>query len=73
MQTVIAEKLKSRTPDILVRPPVDIFGVLDFLKANAILKATHPVRDEVKRKIEAALEHRQLPMIPEPGAVTVVP
>lgn len=73
MQTVIAEKLKSRTPDILVRPPVDIFGVLDFLKANAILKATLPVRDEVKRKIEAALEHRQLPMVPEAGAVTVAP
>jgi len=73
MQTVIAEKLKSRTPDVLVRPPVDIFGVLDFLKANAILKSTAPVRDEVKRKIEAALEHRQLPMLPETGAVTVAP
>jgi NTE family protein len=63
MQTVIAEKLKSRSPDVLVRPNVGVFGVLDFLKANAILKATAPVKDEVKRKLEAAIEHRQVPMV----------
>lgn len=58
MQSVIAEKLKSRRPDILVRPAVDIFRVLDFLKAAAIVRATAPVKDEVKRKVEAALEGR---------------
>jgi Predicted esterase of the alpha-beta hydrolase superfamily len=59
MQSVTAEKLKSRRPDILIKPSVDAFKVLDFLKATAILKATAPVRDEVKRKIEAALEARE--------------
>jgi NTE family protein len=58
MQTVIAEKLKSRAPDVLIRPKVDIFRVLDFMKANAILRATAAVKDEVKRAVEAALEGR---------------
>lgn len=58
MQTVIAEKLKSRAPDVLIRPPVDLFRVLDFLKATAILKSTAVVKDDVKRQVEAALEAR---------------
>lgn len=56
MQTVTSEKLKSRSPDVLIRPPVDIFRVLDFLKATAILKSTASVKDDAKRQIEAALE-----------------
>lgn len=58
MQTVTAEKLKSRTPDVLIRPPVDVFRVLDFLKATAILKATAPVKETTKRQVEAAIEAR---------------
>lgn len=58
MQTVTSEKLKSRRPDVLIRPPVDVFRVLDFLKATAILKSTASVKDSTKRQIEAALEAR---------------
>lgn len=58
MQSLMAEKLKSRQPDVLVRPPIDAFRVLDFMKAAAILKSTAAVKDEVKRKVEAALEAR---------------
>lgn len=58
MESVISEKLKSRRPDVLVQPPVDAFRVLDFLKANAIIRSTASVRDEVKRQVEAALEGR---------------
>jgi len=58
MQALIAEKLKSRRPDILIRPPVDSIGVLDFLKARDILAATAGIREEVKvavgRRLEAA-------------------
>lgn len=60
MQTVTRQKLRLRQPDILIRPPVDAFGVLDFLKATAILKSTALVKDEVKRQVEAALEGRLL-------------
>ena len=58
MHAVTAEKLRTRRPDILVRPSVDHFRVLDFLKASAILKSTAGVKDEVKRAVEAALSAR---------------
>ena len=58
MQALIAEKLKSRQPDVLIRPPIDGIGVLDFLKAKDILAATACVREEVKaavgRRLDAA-------------------
>ncbi|MCK0198783.1 patatin-like phospholipase family protein [Ancylobacter sp. 6x-1] len=53
--TIVSEKLKSGAPDILIRPNVDAFRVLDFFRAVAILKAAEPVKDEVKRRLEAAL------------------
>jgi NTE family protein len=56
MQALIAEKLRSRVPDILIRPPVDRFRVLDFMKIRDILEATAAVRETVKRGIEACIE-----------------
>lgn len=55
MQSITAEKLKSRQPDILVRPDIDSFRVLDFLKAQKILEAAEPTRDKVKRELERAM------------------
>ncbi|WP_237154569.1 patatin-like phospholipase family protein [Oryzibacter oryziterrae] len=55
MQSLITEKLKSRHPDVLVRPPVSDIRVLDFMKAREILEATASVKDEVKRGIDAVL------------------
>ncbi|CAI9409867.1 hypothetical protein ANOBCDAF_02136 [Pleomorphomonas sp. T1.2MG-36] len=58
MQALISEKLKSRQPDVLIRPPIDGVGVLDFTKAKEILAATACVREEVKaalgRRLDAA-------------------
>ncbi|WP_370675309.1 patatin-like phospholipase family protein [Pleomorphomonas sp. PLEO] len=58
MQALISEKLKSRQPHVLIRPPVDGIGVLDFTKARDILAATASVREEVKaavgRRLDAA-------------------
>ena len=53
--SIVGEKLKAGAPDILIRPNVDAFRVLDFFRATAILKASEPVKDEVKRRLEAAL------------------
>lgn len=53
--SIVAEKLKSGAPDILIRPDVDTFRVLDFFRAAAIFKAAEPVKDEVKRRVEAVL------------------
>ncbi|MEZ5841449.1 MAG: patatin-like phospholipase family protein [Hyphomicrobiales bacterium] len=55
MTSVVNEKLKARQPDILIRPDVDQFKVLDFLKAPTILKAAEPIKDEMKRRLERIL------------------
>jgi NTE family protein len=53
---ITAQKLKMRPPDILVRPPVEQFGVLDFLRAAQILRAAEGAKDELKRKLTAQME-----------------
>lgn len=51
MNTLVAEKLKERVPDILIRPPVERFRVLDFLKARDIIPAAEPIKHELKRRL----------------------
>jgi NTE family protein len=53
---ITAQKLKMRSPDILVRPSVEQFGVLDFMRANQILRAAESVKDELKRRLSARFE-----------------
>ena len=55
MQAITAEKLKNRHPDILIKPNINAFRVLDFLKAEQVLTASEPVKDDLKRKLEKAL------------------
>lgn len=59
MQSIIANKLTQCTPDILIRPPVSRFRVLDFMKIDAVMAETVAVKDEVKRAVETALEARR--------------
>ena len=61
MQSIIANKLTQCRPDILIRPPVSRFRVLDFMKIDAVMAETVAVKDEVKRAVEAALEARREP------------
>ena len=49
---IVAAKLKIYRPQIVVRPAVDRFRVLDFFDARGILAAAEPVKDELKREIE---------------------
>ncbi|MBS9477378.1 patatin-like phospholipase family protein [Ancylobacter radicis] len=53
--SIVGEKLKSGAPDILIRPNVHDFRVLDFFRVAAIFKAAEPAKDEVKRRLEAVL------------------
>jgi len=39
-----------------VRPRVGAFRALDFLKASAILRASEPVKAELKEKLSGLLE-----------------
>jgi NTE family protein len=55
MHAITNQKVALRPPDILARPNVDAFKVLDFLKVGAILRATASVREEVKRELDRAV------------------
>jgi NTE family protein len=53
---IVAQKLKSRAPDVLVRPAVGGHHVLDFFHAKEIFAAAEACRDTMKRDIAAAIE-----------------
>jgi NTE family protein len=50
---ITAQKLKVRAPDILVRPRVEQFRVLDFFRAAQILRSSESAKDYVKRSLAA--------------------
>jgi NTE family protein len=53
MQSLIAMKLKMDPPDIFLRPEVNRFKVMDFLKAQDILDESASIKDRLKRALEA--------------------
>lgn len=57
MQSAItAQMLKSHTPGLLIRPPVDDFRLLDFFRAEKIMTAAEPIKDDVKRAVDRFLK-----------------
>ncbi|WP_113447939.1 patatin-like phospholipase family protein [Rhizobium cremeum] len=56
MQSNIALKLKLGSPDIFLRPNVNAFRVLDFLKARQVIESTEGVKDVLKRELNARIE-----------------
>jgi NTE family protein len=58
MQSIIANKLRQCQPDILIRPTVSKYRVLDFMKIDALMAESADIKDELKRQIEAAIEAR---------------
>ena len=58
MQSIIAHKLKQQPPDILIRPNVSKYRVLDFMKIDTLMAETEAIKDELKREIEKAVESR---------------
>ena len=48
---ITAQKIKLRAPDILVRPKVEHFAVLDFFRASQILRAAEDSKEELKLKL----------------------
>ena len=48
---IVAEKLRSGGPDLVIRPNVGIFRLLDFFQASAILRAADPIKAEVKQRL----------------------
>ena len=54
MQSIIDMKRKAHPPQILLRPEVHQFRVLDFLKAKEILAESEGVAEQLKRDLDAA-------------------
>jgi NTE family protein len=55
LRSIIREKLQAAAPDILIRPNVGPYKVLDFFKSEEILDASAVSKDEFKRALEAKL------------------
>lgn len=56
MQSIVKAKMAQRPPDILIRPEIAPFRVLDFLKAKEILDATEETKEALKRQLSELLE-----------------
>jgi NTE family protein len=52
---IMSEHLKHGAPDLIVRPKVGIFRTLDFLQASAILRASEPVKADLKERLGVLL------------------
>ncbi|MCB8836960.1 patatin-like phospholipase family protein [Aurantimonas sp. VKM B-3413] len=70
MQAIIESKLKMSPPDILLRPPVSPYGVLDFLRIREILEETASFKEEAKQAIGRMIEAESHP---QTGAETGLP
>ena len=55
-QSITETRLRITPPDILMRPSVDSYGVLDFMKSKAILEGTAPLREELKSLLGPLLD-----------------
>ncbi|MEJ0075513.1 MAG: patatin-like phospholipase family protein [Alphaproteobacteria bacterium] len=53
--TIVAHKLKEGAPDLVLRPNIGIFRMLDFFQASAVLRAADPIKAELKTRLPALL------------------
>ena len=53
--SIIKERLKFIKPDICIKPEIYDVRVLDFVKAESILKQAQPAKEELKRKLSDML------------------
>lgn len=60
LRSIMREKLKSVTPDILISPMVGRFRLLDFYKLEEILAASEPAKDNFKRAMEKRLKNKSI-------------
>jgi NTE family protein len=56
---ITAQKIKRQAPGLLIRPPVDRFGLLDFLHAGQIMREAEAGKDAIKRAIAQRIEALQ--------------
>jgi NTE family protein len=49
--TIVGERLRTGAPDIVIRPNVGTFRLLDFFAVSAILRAAEPAKVEAKERL----------------------
>ncbi|MDQ0474948.1 patatin-like phospholipase family protein [Labrys wisconsinensis] len=54
--TIIEQTLAHHPADILVRPNVDLFKVLDFFQVSVIVRLAKPAKEDLKRRLATVLE-----------------
>lgn len=54
-QAITAAKLRDRAPDLIFRPNVATFRLLDFLSVSSILRVADAIRPEVETRLAARL------------------
>ncbi len=54
-RAIVNEQLKHGAPDVLIRPNIGAFRMLDFFRASAILRAADAVKVEVKANLAKLL------------------
>ncbi len=52
---ITTQKIKRRRPDVLIRPHVEQFGLLDFFRAGHILRAAETTNVDLKAALAAAV------------------
>lgn len=60
MGAIVQRTIERHPPDLLIRPPVEAFGGLDFFRAAEIFAACDPMKDDIKRRLSVLIEARQL-------------
>lgn len=58
MQSLLAAKMQANPPDVMLKPDVARFRVMDFLRAGEVLDATAGIKDELKRLLDAEFAFR---------------
>jgi NTE family protein len=57
--TITAQKMKRGRPDVVIRPKVEEFGLLDFFRAGQILRAAEASKEELKLSLLAQMDALQ--------------
>jgi NTE family protein len=57
VRTIVNEQLEHDRPDLLIRPNIGAFRMLDFFRASAILRAAAAAKLEFKEKLRALLQN----------------
>lgn len=55
LNSILSAKLRAGAPDVLIRPNVAQYRVLDFFKIKTILEECAPIRDDLKHALDPYL------------------